>query len=157
MSTRHEAREWAVQFLFQRDFNRGDIDDALRDFWEQRSPGAKSRAFAEELIRGVHEHRPELDALLKKYTENWDVKRMGAVDRNVLRVALYEMLHRPDIPPVVSINEAVDIAKAFSTLASGRFVNGILDRACKDLQRPARTASSENGTARDRKSHGQLA
>lgn len=138
---RHEAREWAVQFLFQRDFNRGDLGEALADFWSDKKPAPKAREFAEELIRGVEQHLAELDRQLKSYTENWDVKRMGAVDRNVMRVALYEMTCRPDIPPVVSINEAVEIAKDLSGIESGKFVNGILDRACKALARPARAAS----------------
>jgi transcription antitermination protein NusB len=141
MSGRHESRSWAVQFLFQRDFNQGDLREALDEFWKERKTAAKLRTFAEELIAGVETARPELDALLQKYAENWDVHRMGGVDRNAMRVALFEMLHRPDIPPVVSINEAVDLAKEFGGDESGRFVNGILDRARKDIDRPARTSA----------------
>lgn len=140
MAGRHEAREWAVQFLFQRDFNHGEIAAALGDFWHDRKTTDKSRAFAEELIRGVEAHRDEIDERIRRYAEHWDIKRMGAVDRNAMRVALFEMMFRPDIPPVVSINEAVEIAKALSGRESGKFVNGILDRACKDLDRPARAA-----------------
>ena len=141
MSTRHEAREWAVQFLFQRDFNAGDLDEALTDFWEGRKPSAKSKAFVEEIVRGVEAHLDELDRVLQKYTEHWDVKRMSAVDRNIMRMALYEMLHRQDIPPVVSINEAVELAKDFSGREAGRFVNGVLDQACQHLDRPSREAA----------------
>lgn len=140
MSTRREAREWAVQFLFQRDFNRGGLDTALVEFWEGKEPSEDSRTFCEELVRGVESNRLEIDAKLQSYAENWALKRMSAVDRNVMRLALYEMFFRDDIPPVVSINEAVDIAKDFSSDESGRFVNGILDRARKELDRPARTA-----------------
>jgi len=140
MNSRHEAREWAVQFLFQRDFNPGELDVALADFWATRNPSAKSRTFAEDLICGVERHMEEIDAHIQRYAEHWDVKRMGALDRNVMRVALYEMLYRHDIPPVVSINEAVEIAKAYSSRESGRFVNGILDQICKHLDRPARRA-----------------
>ena len=128
VKARHEAREWAVQFLFQRDFNDLDIDTSLADFWQEVGGDAAQRSFAEELIHGVESHRNELDQKLQKYAEHWSIKRMGAVDRNVMRVALFEMFHRNDIPPVVSINEAVDIAKALSNNASGKFVNGILDR-----------------------------
>ncbi|MEM7392535.1 MAG: transcription antitermination factor NusB, partial [Verrucomicrobiota bacterium] len=102
----------------------------------------KVRKFAEELIRGVESHRSEVDELIEKYADNWDIKRMGALDRNVIRLALYEMYHRPDIPPVVSINEAVDLAKEYSSRESGRFVNGILDEARKDVTRPSRSAVS---------------
>jgi N utilization substance protein B len=141
MSTRHESRLLAVQFLFQRDFNQGDLEPALADFWLERKAPAKSKAFAEELIRGVLEHHVELDEKLQKYALNWDLKRMGAVDRNVMRAALFEMLYRTDIPPVVSINEAVDLAKELSSEESGKFVNGVLDRARKDLERPSRAAA----------------
>lgn len=140
MAMRRHAREWAVQFLFQRDFNAADLDCALADFWSEKQANPKLRQFTEDLIRGVMDHLADLDAKIRAYAEHWDVKRMNAVDRNVIRLALYEMLYRPDIPPIVSINEAVEIAKAFSSLESGRFVNGILDRARKDLSRSSREA-----------------
>ncbi|MHC1764426.1 MAG: transcription antitermination factor NusB [Verrucomicrobiia bacterium] len=160
---RREARERAVQFLFQHDLNQPeDLEEALRVFWEsQRSAAlaedkgvarwgeavelppptaeeAAVRVFAEPLIRGTLQHVGEIDAEIKKYAKNWDLHRMAVVDRNVLRLAIYEMRHREDIPPIVSINEAVDIAKRFSTEESGKFVNGILDKVKGDLMRPAR-------------------
>jgi transcription antitermination protein NusB len=163
MGKRREARERAVQFLFQHDLNPpDDLEAALEQFWEsQRTAviaeekgkatwGEKTelppptsdeeamRAFAEPLIRGALEHRDESDELIRKYCKNWDLPRIAAVDRNILRLAIYEMLHREDIPPVVSINEAVDIAKRFSTHDSGKFVNGILDSIKGELMRPAR-------------------
>ena len=99
---------------------------------------AKARMFAEELARGVIAHHPEIDPLISRHAENWEIDRMGTVDRNAMRIAVFEMLYRDDIPPVVSINEAVDLAKAFSSSESGKFVNGILDRIRKGLDRPAR-------------------
>ncbi|MGD0538452.1 MAG: transcription antitermination factor NusB [Verrucomicrobiota bacterium] len=163
MGTRREARERAVQFLFQIDLNPpDDLEAALRRFWEsQRAaaiaeekggatygqpadlppPNATETAlqlFAEPLIRGTIEHRAELDAEISRHAKNWDLHRMAVVDRNILRLAIYEMRFREDIPPVVSINEAVDIAKKFSTEESGRFVNGILDKIRSELMRPAR-------------------
>ena len=140
MIGRHEARLMAVQFLFQVDFNGGDLTEALAEFWKERKAGPKIRSFMEELVRGVTTNKATLDERLQRYATNWDVKRMGGVDRNVMRVALFEMVHCTEIPPVVSINEAVDIAKELSTDESGRFVNGILDRARKDIERPARAA-----------------
>ena len=94
--------------------------------------------FAEELARGVIDHHKEIDPLIAKYAENWEIDRMGTVDRNAMRIAVFEMLYRDDIPPVVSINEAVELAKAYSSSESGKFVNGILDRIRKGLDRPAR-------------------
>ena len=140
MSTRRQAREWAVQFLFQHDFNTEELGRAFKDFWSGKKASQTTRQFVENLIIGVLNHQDELDAKIHDYAEHWDVKRMNAVDRNVMRLALFEMLHRQDIPPEVSINEAVDIAKAFSSPESGRFVNGILDRARQDLTRPSRKA-----------------
>lgn len=163
MGKRREARERAVQFLFQHDLNPPeDLGAALEQFWEsQRSAAiaeekgtanwgqavdlppptteeAAVRLFADPLIRGVLEHRDQCDEVIKTHAKNWELHRIAAVDRNILRLAIYEMLHREDIPPVVSINEAVDIAKKFSTQDSGKFVNGILDKFKGELMRPAR-------------------
>jgi transcription antitermination protein NusB len=163
MGKRREARERAVQFLFQHDINPPeDLQSALEQFWETQRAAAIAedkgsarwgertelppptadeaavRLFADPLIRGALEFRPEADDLIKKHAINWDLHRIAAVDRNILRLAIYEMLHRQDIPPVVSINEAVDIAKKFSTQDSGKFVNGILDKVKGELLRPAR-------------------
>ncbi len=146
MGIRHEARMWAVQFLFQRDFNPGELEAALACFWGDKKANAKAREFTEKLVRGVEAHVKDLDVLLKNCSEHWDLKRMGAVDRNVMRVALYEMTYCADIPPVVSINEAVELAKELSGLESGKFVNGILDRARKELGRPGhQPAADGNG------------
>ena len=163
MGKRREARERAVQFLFQHDLNPPeDLGAALEQFWHSQATAAIAeekgaatwgeptelppptvdeaaiRLFADPLIRGALEHRDESDATIKKHAKNWDLHRIAAVDRNILRLAIYEMMHRSDIPPIVSINEAVDIAKKFSTQDSGKFVNGILDKIKGELLRPAR-------------------
>jgi transcription antitermination protein NusB len=101
------------------------------------------RKFTEELTRGTRENLAAIDIRLKKSAENWDIRRMGVIDRNVMRLAIYEMLYRPDIPPAVSINEAVDIAKFFSSTESGKFVNGVLDRIRKDLKKSVRTGHTD--------------
>jgi len=139
---RRQARELAAQFLYQNDISAGPLGEALELFWQtQADVGDATRKFADELIHGCVEQRAVIDEKIKKYTEHWELERIAAVDRNILRLAIYEMLFRDDIPPVVSINEAVDIAKKFSTRESGAFVNGILDRLRGDLPRPARTAA----------------
>jgi N utilization substance protein B len=141
---RRLGRQLAMQFLYQFDLNSGNLDEALQDFWlTQPDAPAPARVFADELIRGAVAHWPELDKKIKQYAEHWELHRIAAVDRSILRLAIYEMLYRDDIPPVVSINEAVEIAKKFSTAESGKFVNGILDRIRMDLPRPARTASAQ--------------
>ncbi len=144
MRKRHEARMWAVQLLYQLELNRTGTDEAFELFWQDRTPTNKVRAFTEELVRGVIGKRDEIDARLATCVQNWDLKRMAVVDRNVLRMGAYEMMHREDIPPVVTINEAVDVAKELSSRESGQFVNGILDRLLKDLGRPARTVRPAN-------------
>ena len=163
MGKRREARERAVQFLFQHDLNPPeDLDRALEEFWqtqraaaiaEEKGPATwgqpvelppptteevEMRLFADPLIRGTLEHRDAIDEHIKKHAKNWEFHRIAAVDRNIMRLAIYEMLFREDIPPIVSINEAVDIAKKFSTQDSGKFVNGILDKVRSELMRPAR-------------------
>jgi N utilization substance protein B len=162
MGMRREARERAVQFLFQHDLNPPEnLAESLAQFWQSQRAAAIAaedkatwgeqtelpppstdeaalRLFAEPLIRGAIENRDRIDDEIKKHAKNWDLHRMAAVDRNILRLAIYEMLFREDIPPVVSINEAVDIAKKFSTGDSGKFVNGILDKVKGELMRPAR-------------------
>ncbi len=141
---RRQAREIAAQFLYQYDLSDGEMEEALELFWQTQPEVAEpTRRFAEELIRGTCQHRAEIDEKIKKYTEHWELPRIAAVDRNILRLAIFEMLYRDDIPPVVSINEAVDIAKKFSTRESGAFVNGILDRLRADLPRPARTPAGK--------------
>ena len=132
-----------MQILYFRDINpHEEFEDSLRRFWEGQTYDAETQTFAEVLARGALEKRPEIDEQIKKVTENWELDRIAAVDRNVLRLAIYEMLFRDDVPPVVSINEAIEIAKKFSTKESGKFVNGILDRIRKDLSRPARTSGT---------------
>jgi len=163
MGKRREARERAVQFLFQHDLNPPEnLDRALNEFWDtqraaaiagEKGPAtwgqpvelppptageAETRLFADPLIRGTIEHRDAIDEHIKKHAKNWDFHRIATVDRNIMRLAIYEMLFREDIPPIVSINEAVDIAKKFSTQDSGKFVNGILDKVRSELMRPAR-------------------
>jgi N utilization substance protein B len=164
MRKRREARERAVQFLFQYDLNPPeDVEASLNQFWDTQRTSAfqdlqgptwgervqvppptveesATRIFGDTLIRGVLEHLATIDEVIRKHAKNWDMHRMAIVDRNVMRLAVYEMMYRDDIPPVVSINEAVDVAKKFSTADSGKFVNGILDKVKDELLRPARTA-----------------
>ena len=142
MGLRRDAREAAIQFLYQLDTHKPtNVEEALTAFWEQNEEPQNVRDFANDLLRGALQKLPEVDAKIRTLADNWDFERLAAVDRNILRLAVYEMLYRPEIPPVVSINEAIDIAKKFSTAESGKFVNGLLDRVKKELLRPARQAA----------------
>lgn len=140
-ATRRDSREWAVQLLFQMDLNPPkEMRPVFEHFWAPIEADEKARDYTERIVRGVMSRRGELDETIAASVEHWGMARLAVIDRNVIRVAVYEMLHCMDVPPVVSINEAVDIAKYFGTAESGRFVNGVLDRICKGLERPRRTA-----------------
>ncbi|MEI9894701.1 MAG: transcription antitermination factor NusB [Chthoniobacter sp.] len=144
MGKRREGREAAVQYLFQIDLNGEKQAGNAETFWALRSgPGKapvtpKTRAFTELLVHGVMSHLDEIDGWIKKFAANYELSRLAAVDRNILRVATYELIHSLDVAPVVIINEAIEVAKKFGTDKSGGFVNGILDRIKQEVGRPAR-------------------
>ncbi len=133
MRKRTKAREIALQILYQVDITRGSAQDCLEDFWKTHEEEIEDAVveFAASLVRGICQNRHELDTLITQAAENWELTRMAVVDRNILRMATYELIHRTDIPPKVAINEAIDIAKKFGDQDSGKFVNGILDRINK--------------------------
>lgn len=136
------ARQAAVQFHFWRDMQGGNEPEKMDEFWEFCPAKPNVREFAQPLIDGMVAHLPEIDERIARYCDNYEFRRIAPVDRNVLRLAIFEMLYRDDIPPVVSINEAIELAKMFGGPDSGRFVNGILDRVKGDLSRPLREASA---------------
>ena len=145
MGVRREGREAAIQFLYQRDLGGGaDVSD-LQEFYAFRGLSPSARRFCEGLVSGLLEHSDDIDVSLREHTQNYELERLSAVDRNILRLAVHEMLFCDDIPPVVSINEAIDIAKKYGTEESGRFVNGVLDRIKGTLKRPDRTPSKKSG------------
>ena len=143
MGKRREGREAAVQLLFHWDLNaRQALDETgLTGFWQLRTANQATREFATRVAHGVIAEQEAIDEKISRYTANYELKRISAVDRNILRVAIYEMLFCNDVPPIVAINEAIDIAKKFGTDESGKFVNGVLDRVKLDLNRPLRTAT----------------
>jgi N utilization substance protein B len=144
MGKRREGREVALQLLFHWDLNvQQSLGGAeLELFWEFRPSIQGVRTFATNLLNGVIARQATIDEKISKYTANYELRRISAVDRNILRMAIYEMLYAEDVPPIVAINEAIDIAKKFGTEESGKFVNGVLDRVKLDLNRPLRTISN---------------
>jgi transcription antitermination protein NusB len=140
MGRRREARQAALQYHFWRDMQRGTAPERMEEFWDFLPTKPRIREFAQPLIDGMNAHLDQIDERIRRYCENYEFRRISGVDRNVLRLAIYEMLFRDDIPPVVSINEAIELAKKFGGAESGRFVNGILDRVKNDLTRPLREA-----------------
>lgn len=146
MKKRTRARELALQFLYQADLVQKPLeesDDFLRE--EERDP--ETRKFAQRLIQGTLEGRDEIDDVIQKVAQNWNISRMAVVDRNVLRLATYELLNCQDIPPKVAINEAIEIGKRYSTQNSGAFINGILDRIMN--RGSEETSPTTDGSAED--------
>lgn len=127
MGVRRRARELAMQALFYMDANQTTSPQMLERFCDNFNPPQKARPFFMKLVNGVLKAGPQIDILIERFSKNWSVQRMARVDRNIMRVAVFEMLFCPDIPPKVSINEAIDIGKKFGTEDSGAFINGIVD------------------------------
>jgi N utilization substance protein B len=135
MGRRRKARELALQLLYELDLRGdGDLEQAATDFW-QRQPALPEdvRGYADTLVRGTKAHQEKIDELIGRFAERWDLDRMAVVDRNILRAGVFELLWAADIPPKVAINEALDIARKFSTEESTRFINGVLDRIRREL------------------------
>lgn len=127
MGQRRRAREYALQLLFQIDVTRSSPDQVFEAFWVNQDTADEVRSFSEHLVQGVCAQREELDRLIVEAARNWRLERMAVVDRNVLRMAAYEMLADPDVPAAVVIDEAIEVAKKYGSEESGGFINGILD------------------------------
>jgi N utilization substance protein B len=142
-SQRRDGRVAALQYLYAWSLNTpADLADDLRVFFEGQEKPRDHFAFGEELINGVIEHVGEIDGKIRVLAQNWEFERIAKIDLAILRLAIFEMLFRKDIPPVVSINEAIDLSKEFSNADAKRFINGILDRLKGDLGRDARKATT---------------
>lgn len=124
--SRRQARETALQVLFEMDLGKVEFDQAFKHVTEEFGTSNSARDFSRELVQGTMANINELDAVIKQLAVGWNFERLSFVDRNIMRIALYEILYRDEIPPAVSVNEAVELAKIFSGEESGRFVNGIL-------------------------------
>lgn len=131
MGARRKARELALQMLFENDVAGTKADEMFRRSTDLQKAPAALRNFTERLVAGTLEHRDDLDAIISKQADNWRLSRMPIVDRNILRLALFELLHEPSTPRPVVIDEAIEIAKRFSTPRSSQFINGILDGVLK--------------------------
>ena len=135
MRKRTFARECALQILYQHEMNPEPLEEVMGLFWDQnQNTPEETRVFAESLVKGTEEHLSEIDEVIRRATENWELSRMAVIDRNILRFATYELLFVKEIPPKVTINEAVNIAKKFSQEESGKFVNGVLDHVARQLR-----------------------
>ena len=128
MGRRRQSRETALQILYALDITRVNVREMLRDGWTEKILYPEIRDFTTALVTGVIERRDEIDACIQECSTNWSLERIGMVERNILRFAIYELCFLPDIPPNVTINEAVEVAKKYGTDEAPAFINGILDR-----------------------------
>src|SRR6476659_11153664 len=136
MGTRRKSRELALQMLFQADLGQQPIEEVRKTFWQGRGEVAPEvKGFAEDIFRVARDRAPEIDKLIENHAENWRMDRMAAVDRNLLRAAVAEFLGFPKTPRAVVINEAIEIARKFSSPESVQFINGVLDSIGKDLEK----------------------
>lgn len=137
MSNRHLARTIAMQTLYEWDFNgrqRTDLVALLKENQQQFAPDFSDDGFSEALIRGVMDHSDDIDAVIVKYAPEWPLDQITIVDRNILRLGVFELKYSQDVPPKVAINEAIEVAKGFGGESSGKFVNGVLGAVYRDLQ-----------------------
>lgn len=131
MRKRTKARELALKFLYQIEITKEDSSRALESFWQEHRAEKSVKEFALQIIQGVLANLAKIDSVIAKYAQNWQLSRMAVIDRNILRLGCFELLFLEDIPPKVSINEAVELAKKYGDLESSKFINGILDKIHK--------------------------
>ena len=140
MRNRTQSREYALQMLYQADIRHVGYEQVQQEFWQAGESADKEvKAFANALFEGTSARRTEIDATIADYADNWNMKRMAVIDRNILRLGVFELLHQEDVPSKVCINEAIELAKRFGDADSSKFINGILDAIHK------KTHARENG------------
>jgi N utilization substance protein B len=134
MSRRRKAREIALQTLYAEEMSGADWRAAFRDNVERRKPSEEAVEYAERLVERVIEEKPQLDERLKRRLRNWELERVSVIDRTILRIALAELIHCPEVPTNVIMDEAIEIAKKFSSADAGKFVNGVLDALAREVR-----------------------
>ena len=127
MRKRSKSREYALQALYQIDIRHADCRQILQEFWRDHDSASDIKTFANRLVQGTMEHVTDIDPLIASHADNWNLKRMAVIDRNILRLGVFELVYLDDVPPKVCINEAIELAKRFGDAESGKFINGILD------------------------------
>ena len=141
MRKRSKARDYALQVLYQVDIRHAECQQILQEFWQDHRATADVKTFANQLVQGTIEHLTDIDSMITRHADNWELKRMAVIDRNILRLGVYELLHLNDTPPKVCINEAIELAKRFGDTESGKFINGILDAIHKAHATPSTPSS----------------
>lgn len=135
MGSRRKARELSIQILYQMEMKGAEPREVVDLFWKVEEVGSEIRQFTQELVEGVYRNRREIDQLIEKHSLHWKLPRMAVVDRNILRLGVYELLYLHDVPTSVVLNEAIEIAKKFGTEDSSSFINGVLDNVAKEVRK----------------------
>jgi N utilization substance protein B len=144
MGKRRQARECALQILFQLEFHTGDPRGVVRAYWESRKASGEARAYGTWLVERIREHGEAIDRAIQSESKNWRLARMAVIDRNILRIAVAELLYEPTLAPAIVMNEAIEIAKRYSGEGSAVFVNGVLDAVVRRLAaKPGRPAEEK--------------
>ena len=136
MSKRRKSREHVLRILYSRDITKEKISNILKCYWEGKETDARVKDFSIQLAEGIMNEIKKIDGYIEKVSKNWSMERISVIDRNILRIAVHELIFMDDIPPKVTINEAIEIAKKFGTDDSSNFVNGILDKIKNEIERP---------------------
>ena len=134
MGKRRKARESTLQILFQLEFDRSQPDTAIRQYWADKQASDEIKTFVRWLVEGILTHQERIDTLIQSVSKHWRLSRMAVVDRNILRLAVFELLYEENITPAIVINEAIEIAKKYSNEEAAKFVNGLLDAVRKKLE-----------------------
>ena len=146
MRKRTKAREYALQILYQADIRHTESAQVADEFWQTHDATSEIKTFTNQLAKGALEHLADIDQLITTHADNWELKRMAVIDRNILRLGIYELVYVGEVPPKVCINEAIELAKRFGDADSGKFINGILDAVHKRHPRqPAATPEPSAG------------
>lgn len=143
MGKRRKARESTLQILFQVEFDDTQPEKIIDSFWKNRRATKEIKEYSQWLVEGITSHREEIDRLIQSVSENWRISRMAIVDRNVLRMAVFELLYEENLVPAIVINEAIEIAKKYSSEEGATFVNGILDAVRKKIQKMKKSPEEE--------------
>jgi N utilization substance protein B len=133
MGRRRKARESTLQILFQLEFDSSQPEQIIREYWTDKKAGTEEKELSDKLVHGIVEHQTTLDSVIQSLSEHWRISRMLLVDRNILRMAAFELLFDESLAPAIVINEAIEIAKKYSSSQSAAFINGILDTLSKNL------------------------
>ncbi len=151
MGKRRKARESALQILYELEFDSSDVDGTIDRFWREKKAPQEIREYSRWLVRGIQAHREEIDEALQSISTNWRISRMALIDRNILRLAAFELLESDSLAPAIVINEAIEIAKKYSSLEAATFVNGILDALRKKIQAAKSPSDEVKDVAKRRK------